>query len=102
METGWKEMGKRMPYRVPEGFFEQQQEVLTARTVGSRKRRYGWWLGAVAAAACLAVGVFVRNATGEATSGEGVLYAYSEQMGDEELSSWVEFYEADIFLSCNE
>ena len=56
----------------------------------------------MAAAACLAVGVFVRNATVEATSGEGVLYAYSEQMGDEELSSWVEFYEADIFLSCNE
>lgn len=99
MEKEFNKVGKRMPYRVPEGFFEAQEKVILAKSVGSKTRFHRWWVGGVAAAACLMVGLFWLHSADEPTFAPTALYGYTEQMNDEELTTWVEFYEADIFLS---
>lgn len=99
MEKEFNKVGKRMPYRVPEGFFAQQEKEILAKSVGSKTRFHRWWVGGVAAAACLMVGLFGLRSTDEPTFDHSALYGYTEQMNDEELTNWVEFYEADIFLS---
>mgnify|MGYP003303466477 FL=1 len=99
MEKEFNKVGKRMPYRVPEGFFEAQEKELLAKSVGSKTRFHRWWVGGVAAAACLMVGLFGLHSADEPTFAPTALYGYTEQMNDEELTTWVEFYEADIFLS---
>ncbi len=99
MEKEFNKVGKRMPYRVPEGFFEEQEKAILAKSVGSKTRFHRWWVGGVAAAACLMVGLFGLHSADEPTLAPTALYGYTEQMNDEELTTWVEFYEADIFLS---
>lgn len=99
MEKEFNKVGRRMPYRVPEGFFEEQEKVILAQSVGSKTRFHRWWVGGVAAAACLMVGLFGLHSADEPTFAPTALYGYTEQMNDEELTTWVEFYEADIFLS---
>ncbi len=99
MEKEFNKVGKQMPYRVPEGFFEAQEKEILAKSVGSKTRFHRWWVGGVAAAACLMVGLFGLHSADEPTFDSTALYGYTEQMNDEELTTWVEFYEADIFLS---
>lgn len=99
MEKEFNKVGKRMPYRVPEGFFEAQEKEILAKSVGSKTRFHRWWVGGVAAAACLMVGLFGLHSADEPTFAPTALYGYTEPMNDEELTTWVEFYEADIFLS---
>ncbi len=99
MEKEFNKVGRRMPYRVPEGFFEEQEKEILAKSVGSKTRFHRWWVGGVAAAACLMVGLFGLHSANEPTFAPTALYGYTEQMNDEELTTWVEFYEADIFLS---
>lgn len=99
MEKEFNKVGKRMPYRVPDGFFEEQEKAILAQSVGSKTRFHRWWVGGVAAAACLMVGLFGLHSADEPTFAPTALYGYTEQMNDEELTTWVEFYEADIFLS---
>lgn len=99
MEKEFNKVGRRMPYRVPEGFFEAQEKAILAKSVGSKTRFHRWWVGGVAAAACLMVGLFGLHSADEPTFAPTALYGYTEQMNDEELTTWVEFYEADIFLS---
>lgn len=96
MENSWNKVGKQMPYSVPEGFFEQQQAELIRQTVGTNTHHTRWWIGGAAAAACLVVGLVGLHSADEPTL---ALYEYTEQMSEEELSSWSEFYEADLFLS---
>ncbi|MBQ2844140.1 MAG: hypothetical protein IJE69_07820 [Alistipes sp.] len=99
MEKEFNKVGRRMPYRVPEGFFEEQEKAILAQSVGSKTRFHRWWVGGVAAAVCLMVGLFGLHSADEPTFAPTALYGYTEQMNDEELTTWVEFYEADIFLS---
>lgn len=99
MEKEFNKVGRRMPYRVPEGFFEEQEKAILAQSVGSKTRFHRWWVGGVAAAACLMVGLFGLHSADEPAFAPTALYGYTEQMNDEELTTWVEFYEADIFLS---
>lgn len=99
MEKEFNKVGRRMPYRVPEGFFEAHEKEILAKSVGSKTRFHRWWVGGVAAAACLMVGLFGLHSADEPTFAPTALYGYTEQMNDEELTTWVEFYEADILLS---
>ncbi|MBQ3083450.1 MAG: hypothetical protein IJ028_04420 [Alistipes sp.] len=97
----WNEVGKRMPYRLPEDFFAQNEAELMRRVEQPRGRlmRLPIWLGGAVAAAVL-VGVMLwlpmREMKPMATE---QLYAYNETMSNEELAGWVEFYEADLFVS---
>ena len=85
MEKEFNKVGKRMPYRVPEGFFEEQEKEILAKSVGSKTRFHRWWVGGVAAAACLMVGLFGLHSADEPTFAPTALYGYTEQMNDEEL-----------------
>ena len=111
MEQNWNSVGKRMPYSLPEGFFEANEAALMARVqqeaqeTAQRPTRKGvmmrlpLWMGG-AVAAMLAVGVLFWMPREESvlTSGD-LLYAYHDGMSSEELESWIEFYEADLFVS---
>ena len=80
MEKAFDNLPKRMPYRVPEGFFPQNEPYRTA----------------VAAALVVAVAAWQFTTVGAL---DGVLYADGDYLTDEELALWDEFYEADVFLS---
>lgn len=117
MENDWKELGKQMPYRTPTDFFARNKAAILAATVGlneptssaeatvssaprNRRLRIGWqWAGAVAASIAL-IALAGWWATDTHTA-DPTLYAYAATMGDEELDSWVAFYEDDLFLSAD-
>ena len=103
-----------MPYRLPEGFFEANEAELMQRIARERQAtqsggvasvRKGvmmrlplWMAGAVAA--MLAVGVLFWIPEQVALpSANDLLYANYDEMSDEELDHWIEFYEADLFVS---
>ena len=96
MEEQWIAVGKQMPYRVPTAFFEENEARLMRSIARKRLWRATWWIGAAASVALvLTIGLCEKTAR----LPEGTIYAYNEEMADEDLSSWIEFYEADIFLS---
>ena len=114
MEEHLTSIGKRMPYSLPEGFFEANEaavmqriarEERVAQSLTGANIRKGvakclplWIAGAVAA--MLAVGVlFLIPEQKAIPSTGGPLYAGYEEMSDEELDHWIEFYEADLFVS---
>ena len=81
------QVGKKMPYRVPEGYFEQPKKML-------RPLRRKWFY-AIAAGVALLVGVFAltRLVVLPASDADTVLYS-DEYSADE----WSDFADADIFL----
>lgn len=107
----FEKIGKAMPYRTPEGFFAEQaaelqqlaaqytQEQSAQATKGRLQPLL--WVGGVAAA--LLVGVVLswgdRALQPNETTPNEPLYAYNETMSSDELESWVEYYEADLFLA---
>ena len=107
--THFDSIGKRMPYRTPEGFFESQAEQLRAlaakkeapvTTVAPRKGisiRLGWWIGTAAAVVTLVTVTLLKIDRPHETLQP--LYAYNEAMSSDELADWIEFYEADLFLA---
>lgn len=107
--THFDSIGKRMPYRTPEGFFESQAEQLLklaaqkeapAPTIAPRKGisiGLGWWIGTAAAVVTLAAVTLLKIDRQHETPQP--LYAYNEAMSSDELADWIEFYEADLFLA---
>ena len=96
-----------MPYGLPEGFFEANEAALMARVQQEQaqqarrgRRMYlSLWMGG-AVAAMLAVGAYFWMPREEVVmTSADLLYAYHDGMSSEELESWVEFYEADLFVS---
>ena len=101
-------VGKRTPYKVPDGFFEQsEQQLKTALLTEHRpaspdriqtalplRRR---WYYAIAASIVLVIGIFsvVRVAMREPTSiADEPIYAQTYDASDD----WSDFADADIFL----
>ncbi len=95
MDTNFETIGKRMPYTVPTDFFSQNEAALFARTTRRRSLPLICGIAASFALICF-VGLWFTSS--ELTP---PLYGYNEQMEDDELASWVEFYEADMFISEN-
>ena len=101
-------VGKRTPYKVPEGYFEaSEQQLKTAAltehrpaspdriqtTIPLRRR----WYYAIAASIVLVVGIFsvVRFALREpASTADEPVYAQTYDASDD----WSDFADADIFL----
>lgn len=98
MENTFDNLPKRMPYRVPEGFFPQNEQAILASLPPAKGRLERLWpyLTAVAAALVLAVAAWQFTTVSRL---DGVLYADGDYLTDEELALWDEFYEADVFLS---
>lgn len=96
MDTSFNQIGKRMPYTVPKEFFRENEAAILART--TRRRRLNWPLVCGIAASLVLVCLVALRTT---STNELSLYGYHDTMADEELASWVEFYEADLFISAN-
>lgn len=43
-EFDFKDMGKRMPYKVPDAYFKELEETITTRTGGRKPRKQRLWI----------------------------------------------------------
>lgn len=115
-EFDFDDIGKKTPYRVPEGFFEEMQRTVQQRTSGSRPAGRRLWptvCTGIAVAAMLAGLLFVPFRFGQDNAGTpdalslavdsrtAALSAdnWIREMSDEELEELVSFSESDIFLN---
>ena len=102
-EFDFNEIGKRIPYRVPETFFEDVQAKVLKRAGEEKKRlriRRLWWGGsiALAVAAMMCGVVFFTNVPKDLPEhGMDAMDVYVRNLTDEELNEWVEFSENDIY-----
>lgn len=87
-------IGKRMPYRTPAGFFEQQPQVLrsTIHNVAAKRQRLVRWAYVAAVAVIL---LLLYPISRIVNSAEEVAPVYS---GTEDADEWLNFANADIFL----
>lgn len=107
----FNQVGKRMPYRVPEHFFENVQADMLRRTDEERNkkkaRRMKVWVVSVLAAAAVFCGVCFLPKTpsedespftaGAQLAATDFMDVYVRQLSDEELQNWIEFSENDIY-----
>ena len=108
-------IGKRTPFRTPEGFFERMQAE-TMRRVAEEKRkkklyRLKWGVSVALAIAAMVCGIiFFPSAPTEVayptntnewvaqmTGDTDAMDLYLRDISDEELEEWVEFSENDIY-----
>ena len=114
-EFDFNEVGKRMPFRTPEGFFERMQAE-TLKRVAEEKRKKKLYRLKVGVSAALAMAAMIfgflflpvslSEKTEQATTvdwmaqlspGEDAMDLYIQNLTDEELEDWMEFSENDIF-----
>ena len=114
-EFDFNEVGKRMPFRTPEGFFERMQTETLKRVAEEKRKKklYRLKVGvsvalAMAAMICgfLFLPVSLTEKTVQATTvdwmaqlspEEDAMDFYIQHLTDEELEHWMEFSENDIF-----
>lgn len=124
MENIFDKVGKRTPYRVPDGFFQDMEEAIKDRTV--RKSSTGFfssngWRAMAAAVAALVVGLVALSLLDRAPESspmaladslghsESVLMAQGgeaetdevgdeQYLSDEDLEVMIAFYECDPFM----
>lgn len=117
-EFDFKSIGKQMPYRTPEDFFEKMQKQVTEHAQGEKPRKQPRMKLVVATAfavAAMLLGLVFFPTTqpeaeqlsaGDLLVSTDLTYSYSdamdsyiEEMPDEELAEWVEFSDNDIFIN---
>ena len=105
-------IGKRTPFRTPEGFFENAKADILHRADEERRRRKRFRLQAgvsiaLAVAAMVCGIVFLPEAPKEipaqmhttewvAQNATDVMDLYVRNLSDEELQEWIEFSENDV------
>ena len=89
--------GKQMPYRTPDGYFEQSAQQLKDLVVAKPKYNYSsrWWYG-VAATLLLACAVYGLTAYISYKSDSRVVPVYSQNADN--AGEWNDFAESDLFL----
>ena len=114
-EFDFDDIGKKIPYRTPDNFFEDMQQKVMERTYGGqcRKRRLQIMFSTAVAAAAILAGVFFVPSylqTGDVPAGTSDMLAvdrsgsdpvdkWIHELSDEELEELVSFSENDIFLN---
>lgn len=114
-EFDFNEIGKRTPYRTPEGFFERMQAETLKRVAEEKRKkklyRLRWGISTALAIAAMICGfIFFPTAPAEVeepahssewvaqmSGGMDAMDVYLQGLSDEELAEWVEFSENDIF-----
>ena len=108
-------IGKRTPFRTPEGFFERMQAETLKRVAEEKRKkkiyRLKWGISAALAIAAMVCG-FIFFPMGEtktdvpmdanawivqAMDETDEMDLYLQSLSDEELEDWIEFSENDIF-----
>ena len=96
----FEQVGKRMPYNVPDGFFDQLEENVMAKTHPHSWRGWGWASLAAAAAVALFF-VVTKNMPNDTTTPEdgfaNVELAYNN-LSTEDQEYLMEVYEEDVFM----
>lgn len=98
-------IGKKVPYRVPERFFEEMQREVLARTLPPRRRPYRRIVSALlGAAAVLAAVVFLPRSypepqTPPLTASHYVENDWVEQLPDDELQAMDDMADYDLFMN---
>lgn len=111
-------IGKRTPYRTPDGFFDEMQREVMKRTYGEqrRKRRLKMIISTAVAMAAVLAGVlfipsFYQNsdtispvngsalAVDNNRSAADMTDKWIKELSDEELEELVNFSENDVFLN---
>ena len=93
------QVGKRTPFRTPEGFFEQQEQVLK-KVVSPRKSvvrpLYRKWWYAIAACALLLIAVYpvIQLIKSPSATDSAPIYSQTSPVSDD----WSDFADADVFL----
>jgi hypothetical protein len=114
-EFDFNEVGKRMPFRTPDGFFERMQAE-TLKRVAEEKRKKKLYRLKVGVSVALAMAAMIcgflflpvsqPEKTEQATTvdwmaqlspGEDAMDLYIQHLTDEELEHWMDFSENDIF-----
>lgn len=115
-EFDFGQVGKRMPFCTPEGFFERMQEEALQRVAAEKRKKKIYRLkvgfGAVLSAAAIWCGVafFVHTPSQvqeQFPAGNLLVEAecddpfclYLQQLSDEDLNSLADFMENDIFMN---
>ena len=95
------QVGKRTPYRVPEGYMDQQKdrlkESVSNQSSAVRPLRRAWYYG-IAAAVVLLLAVYpvMRLVSPSTDAPAPSIYADSSIYDDSD--DWADFADADIFL----
>ena len=92
------QVGKRTPYRVPEGFFEQQEltlkKAISSQPSVVRPLHRKWWYAA-AASVILIGGIYgVTHILVSPYSDSAPIYSQTSSSSDD----WSDFADADIFM----
>lgn len=93
------QVGRRTPYKVPDGFFEQSEQTLRAQIPNHKSKIINLkWAYGIAASLVLAVGIwslvrFIPQPT-DTPAAEEHIYAQTYDTSDD----WHDFAEADLFL----
>ena len=108
-------IGKRTPFRTPEGFFERMQAETMKRVAEEKRKkklyRLKWGVSVALAIAAMVCGivffpsvptevVYPTNTNewvAQMTGDTDAMDLYLRDISDEELEEWVEFSENDIF-----
>ena len=108
-------IGKRTPFRTPEGFFERMQAETLKRVAEEKRKkkiyRLKWGISAALAIAAMVCGFIFFPMGGTKTDApvDGNAWIvqamdetdemdlYLQSLSDEELEDWIEFSENDIF-----
>ena len=108
-------IGKRTPFRTPEGFFERMQAETMKRVAEEKRKkklyRLKWGVSVALAIAAMVCGIiFFPSAPTEMvyptntnewvaqmTGDTDAMDLYLRDISDEELEEWVEFSENDIY-----
>jgi hypothetical protein len=110
----FNEIGKRTPFRTPEGFFEKMQAETLKRVAEEKRKtklyRLKWGVSLALATAAMLCGFLFLPSTQSPdtrqpsstnwvaqTYGSDEMDLYVQELTDEELEEWIEFSENDIF-----
>ena len=114
-EFDFNSIGKRTPFRTPEGFFERMQAENMKRVAEEKRKkklyRLKWGVSVALAIAAMVCGivffpsvptevVYPTNTNewvAQMTGDTDAMDLYLRDISDEELEEWVEFSENDIY-----
>lgn len=96
-QFAFTQVGNRTPFRVPDGYFEQQEQSLKAaaalRMTESRHKNGRLWIAAAACAAMLLAIYPVTRMIRIAQPEDAPIYCATD-----ETDNWTDFANADIFM----
>ncbi len=112
MDKDIDNLGRQMPYTVPEGFFEASAASIRAAVQAEQRKRHRativrWSLGAAAAAAiAVTTLIALRPATTPTPSSTLIAQETSDQMltsmSDDDLDMMIAINNSDEFLYCDD